>query len=98
MQSGYHQIRIAPEDVPKTAFRIPIGSYQFEVLCFGLTNSPAVFSKAMYDIFKDYIGKFVCVYLDDVVIYAKTEEEHMERRRCSSQHAPAYLVAGTAIC
>jgi hypothetical protein len=78
LQSGYHQVRIAAEDVPKTAFRTPIGCYQFLVLSFGLTNSPAVFSKAMNDIFKDYIGKFLAVYLDDVLIFSQTEAEHAQ--------------------
>jgi hypothetical protein len=54
-----------------------VGTYQFKVLAQGLCNSPAVFSKAMADIFKDCIGKFVCVYLDDIVVYSKTKEEHV---------------------
>jgi hypothetical protein len=78
LQSGYNQIRIHPDDVPLTSFRTPLGSYQYKVLCFGLTNAPAVFSKAMYDVFHEYIGKFLCVYLDDILIYSKTVEEHLE--------------------
>ncbi len=78
LQSGYHQIRIADEDVPKTAFLTPMGQYQFKVLCFGLTNAPATFQRVMNSIFAPYIGKFVLVYLDDVLIMSATPEEHLQ--------------------
>jgi transposase InsO family protein len=77
LQQGYYNIRITDEDKPKTAFLAPgLGQWQFKVLCFGLTNAPATFQSAMHEIFKEHIGKFVCVYLDDVLVYSKTAEEH----------------------
>lgn len=77
LQSGYHQIKISEEDVPKTAFRTPMGLYQFRVLSFGLTNAPATFQAEMNRIFGDLIGTCVLVYLDDILIYSKTEAEHL---------------------
>ena len=76
LTSGYHQIRISDEDVPKTAFRTPLGHFQWKVLSFGLTNAPATFQAAMNRMMAPYIGKFVLVYLDDILVYSKTAEEH----------------------
>lgn len=81
LQQGYHQVRVTDEDVPKTAFRTPLGLFQYRVLCFGLTNAPATFMRLMNNILSPYIGKFVCVYLDDILIYSKTEEEHLSHLR-----------------
>ena len=77
MQSAYNQVRLKPEDVPKTAFTTPIGLFEFKVLCFGLTNAPDTFQNIMNDVLKDVIGKFVLVYLDDIVIFNRNEDEHM---------------------
>ena len=76
LQSAYYQVRLKPEDVPKTAFTTPLGLYEFRVLCFGLTNAPGTFQNIMNDVLKDVICKFVIVYLDDIVVYSKDQAEH----------------------
>ena len=76
LQSAYYQVRLKPEDVPKTAFTTPMGLYEFRVLCFGLTNAPGTFQNIMNDVLRDVINKFVIVYLDDIVVYSKNKAEH----------------------
>lgn len=82
LQSGYHQIRIDPADVEKTAFRTPYGLFQFKVLSFGLTNAPATFQRVMNDTFRQELGVFVLVYLDDILVFSRTPAEHLQHLRC----------------
>ena len=81
MRSDYHQLKIKPEDIPKTTFTSRYGLYEFIVMSFGLTNAPAYFMYLMTKVFMEYLNKFVVVFIDDILVFSKTYEEDESHMR-----------------
>jgi hypothetical protein len=76
LRSGYHQLKIQESDIPKTAFHTRYGLYEYTVMSFGLMNAPAYFMYPMNKVFMEYLDKFMVVFIDDILIFSKTGEEH----------------------
>jgi hypothetical protein len=85
LRSGYHQLKIRECDIPKTAFVSKYGLYQYTMMSFGLTNAPAYFMYLRNKVFMEYLDKFVVVFIDDILVYSRSEEEHEEQLRLALQ-------------
>jgi hypothetical protein len=81
LRSSYHQMKIRPSDIPKTTFSTRYGLYEFTVMSFGLTNAPAYFMDLKNKVFMEYLDRFVVVFIDDILIYSKSESDHEEHLR-----------------
>jgi hypothetical protein len=81
LRSGYHQLKIRESDIPKTTFHTRYGLYEYTVMSFGLTNAPAYFMYLMNKVFMEYLDKFVVVFIDDILLFSMTEEEHEKHLR-----------------
>ena len=93
LHSGYHQIKIKPCDIPKAAFSTRYGLYEYMVMSFGLTNAPAYFMYLMNSVFMPELDKLVVVFINDILIYSKNEEDHANHlRSCSSKITGSSLI------
>jgi hypothetical protein len=81
LRTGYHQLKIRATDIPKTAFTTRYGLYEYTIMSFGLTNAPAYFMNLMNKVFMKFLDKFVVVFINDIIIYSKSEEEHATHLR-----------------
>jgi hypothetical protein len=81
LRSGYHQVKIRPSDIPKTTFSTRYGLYEFTIMSFELTNTPTYFMNLRNKVFMEYLDRFAIVFIDDILIYSKSESDHEEHLR-----------------
>jgi hypothetical protein len=85
LRSGYFQLKIQEQDIPKTVFTTRYGLYEYTVMSFGLTNAPTYFMTMMNKVFMEYLDKFIVVFIDDILIYSKDDDEHEKHLRLIMQ-------------
>ncbi|XP_073016426.1 uncharacterized protein [Primulina eburnea] len=85
LRTGYHQLKVRAEDIPKTAFRTRYGHYEFTVIPFGLTNAPAAFMDLMNRVFKPFLDRLIVVFIDDILVYSPSKEDHEKHLRLTLQ-------------
>jgi hypothetical protein len=90
LRSGYHQLRIWESDIPKTTFHTRYGIYEYTLMSFGLTNAPNYFMYLMNKLFMEYLDKFVVVFIDDILIFSKMQEEHKKHLRLVLENLRSY--------
>ena len=81
LRTGYHQLRVREADIPRTMFRTRYGHFEFTMMSFRLTNAPTTFIDLMHRVFQPYLDRFVAVFVDDILIYSKSEEDHEDHLR-----------------
>ena len=87
LRSSYHQLKIHATHIPKTTFTTRYGLYEYTIMSFGLTNAPAYFMYLMNKVFMEFLDKFVVAFIDDILVFSKTKEEHAEHLRLVLQKA-----------
>ena len=81
LYTSYHQLRVREANIPKTTFKTRYGHFEFTMMPFGLTNAPTAFMDLMHRVFQSYLDQFMVVFVDNIMIYSKTEEEHEDHLR-----------------